>query len=46
MTILNDYVTATNKGLALQNIKKEKIAAELIIVNKELILDASVKLTT
>ncbi|MCW3104827.1 MAG: hypothetical protein JWO09_3267 [Bacteroidetes bacterium] len=38
MTILNDYVTATNKGLALQNIEKEKIAAELIIANKELVL--------
>ncbi len=37
MIILNDFVTATNKGLALQNIEKEKIAAELIIANKELI---------
>lgn len=38
MTVLNDYVTATNKGLALQNIEKEKIAAELIIANRALIL--------
>ncbi len=37
MIILNDFVTATNKGLAQQNIEKEKIAAELIIANKELI---------
>ncbi len=37
MKVLNDYVTATNKGLAIQNIEKEKIAAELIIANKELI---------
>ncbi len=37
MKVLNGYVTATNKGLALQNIEKEKIAAELIIANKELL---------
>ncbi len=37
MTILNAYVNASNKGLAVQNIEKEKIAAELIIANKVLI---------
>ncbi|MBC7607193.1 MAG: response regulator [Burkholderiales bacterium] len=37
MKVLNDYVTATNKGLALQNIEKEKMAAELIIAKKELL---------
>ncbi len=43
MTVLNEYVTATNKGLALQNTEKEKIAAELIIANKELVLQNEVK---
>ncbi len=38
MTVLNNYITASNKVLALQNIEKEKIAAELILANKELIL--------
>ncbi len=37
MEVLNGYVTATNKGLALQNIEKEKMAAELTIANKELL---------
>lgn len=38
MSILNSYITASNKVLALQNIEKEKIAAELIMANKELVL--------
>lgn len=33
---LNEYVTATNRALTIQNEEKEKIAAELIIANKEL----------
>ncbi len=38
MAFMNEYISAANKVLAVQNIEKEKIAAELMIANKELIL--------